>query len=81
MLSYAHEQKYMGVRLIGVANKTQFLRLSWALPNDTTISTASLRLRVPQTPRSRDLTMFVSPDDRLSDNPIALPLAAHARAG
>jgi hypothetical protein len=34
MPSYAHEQKahMMGVQLIGVANKTQFLRRSWALP-------------------------------------------------
>jgi hypothetical protein len=88
MLSYVHEQKYMGVQLIGVANKTQFLQCSWALPNDskhneasfTTTSTASLRLRVAQMPRFRDLAIFVSPDDRL-DKPIALPLAAHVCAG
>jgi hypothetical protein len=79
----------MGVRLIGVANKMQFLRRSWALPNNlkhnevnfTTISTHSLHLRVAQTPRSRDLAILVSTDDRQIDNPIALPLAAHARAG
>jgi hypothetical protein len=57
----------MGVRLIGVVNKTQLLQRSWTLSNDSkhneasfmTISTDSLRLRVAQTPRSRDLAIFV----------------------
>ena len=31
----------MGVRLIGVANKTHFLRRSWALPNDSKHNEAS----------------------------------------
>jgi hypothetical protein len=76
----------MGVRLIGVANKTQILIRSWTLSNDskhseagfTTISTDSLHLRVAQMPRSRDLAIFVLMTDRQTD--IALPLAAHARA-
>jgi hypothetical protein len=55
-----------------VANKIQFLRHSWTLSNDskhneasfTTTSTDSLRLRVAQTPRSRDLAILVSTEDR-----------------
>jgi hypothetical protein len=60
-----------------------------ALPNNlkhneasfTTISTDSLRLRVAQTPRSQGLAIFVLTTDRQTDKPIALTLAAHARAG
>jgi hypothetical protein len=44
------------------------------------ILTDSLRLRVAQTPRSQDLAILVS-TDRQTDNPIALPLAAHVRVG
>jgi hypothetical protein len=52
--------KAKGVRFIGVANKTPYLGLSRALPNDSkhnevdfsTISTDSLYLRVAQVPRS-----------------------------
>jgi hypothetical protein len=65
----------MGVRLIGVANKMQLLQCSWTLPNDSkhneacfmTISTDSLRLRVAQTPGSRDLAIFVLTTDRQTD--------------
>jgi hypothetical protein len=57
----------MGVRLIGVANKTPYLGRLWALPNDSkhneagfsTILIDSLYLRVAQMPRSRDLAIFV----------------------
>jgi phage terminase large subunit-like protein len=74
----------MGVRLIGVVNKTTFLRRLWALPNDlkhnearfTTISTDLLHLRVAQTPRSRDLAIFGSTDDRQPD---CFTPAVHAR--
>jgi hypothetical protein len=63
--------KHMGVRLIGVANKITHLGCPWALQNDSkhneagfsTISTDWLRLRVAQTPRSRDLTT----DNRQTD--------------
>jgi hypothetical protein len=72
----------MGVRLIGVANKTSYLGRSWALPNNSrhneagisTISTDSLRLRVAQMPRSPDLAIFVLTTDRQTPKPIALPL-------
>ncbi len=71
---------HMRVRLIGMANKTQFLQCSWALPNGskhnetsfTTISTDLLHLRIAQTPRSQDLVIFVLTTDRLTDKPIAL---------
>jgi hypothetical protein len=67
MFSYAHEQKHMGVRLIGVANKTPYLWRLWALPNDlkhsgagfSTTSIDLLCLRVAQMPRSRHLAIFV----------------------
>jgi hypothetical protein len=80
--------KHMGVRLIGVANKISYLGRPWALPNDSKhneagfsmISTDWLRLRVAQTPRSRDLAIFVlTTDDRQTHKPIALPLL-HAHA-
>ena len=76
--------------LIGVANKMQYLRRSWTLPNDSkhneasfsTISTDKLYLRFAQTPRSPDLAIFVLTTDRQTDRrqtkPITLPLA-HAR--
>jgi hypothetical protein len=77
----------MGVRLIGVANKTPHLEYSWALPNDSKhneagfsmVSTDLLCLRVAQVPRSRDLAIFVlmtdrQQIDRQTDKPIALPL-------
>jgi hypothetical protein len=62
----------MRVQLIGVANKTQLLQHSWTLPNYSkhnevsfmTISTDSLRIRVTQTPRSRDLVIFMLTTDR-----------------
>ena len=63
----------VGSVLIGVANKMQYLRRSWTLPNDlkhneasfSTISTDVLYLRVTQTPRSPDLAIFVlTTDDR-----------------
>ncbi len=65
----------MGVQLIGVDNKTQFLRHLWALPNDSkhdeasfmTISTDLLHLRVAQMPRSRDLAIFVLMIDKQTD--------------
>jgi hypothetical protein len=68
-------KKHMGVWLIGVTKKMQFLRPSWALPNDskhnvasfTTISTDLLRLRVAQTPRSRDLAIFLLMTDGQTD--------------
>jgi hypothetical protein len=71
----------MGVRLIGVANKTQLLQRSWTLPNDSkhnlasfmTISIDSLRLRVAQTPISRDLANFVLTTDRQT-NRLLYPL-------
>ena len=55
------------VVLIGVANKRQYVRRSWTLPNDSkhnetsfsTISTDMLYLQVAQTPRSPDLVIFV----------------------
>ena len=61
------------VVLIGVANKMQYLRRSWTLPNDSkhneasfsTISTGKLYLRFAQMPRSPDLAIFVlTTDDR-----------------
>jgi hypothetical protein len=63
-----------------MANKTQFLQCSWALPNGskhneasfTTISTDLLCLRAAQTPRSQDLVIFVLTTNRLTDKPIAL---------
>ena len=65
------------VELMGVANKMQYLRRSWTLPNDSkhneasfsTISTDMLYLRVTQTPRSPDLAIFVltTTDDRKTD--------------
>ena len=77
--------------LIGVANKMQYLRRSWTLPNDSkhneanfsTTSTDKSYLRVAQIPRSPDLAIFVlTTDDRQTDRrqtkPITLPLA-HAR--
>jgi hypothetical protein len=72
MFSCAHEQKHMGVRLIGVANKTLYLRRLWALPNDlkhngadfSTTSIDLLCLWVAQIPRSRHLAIFVLTTDR-----------------
>ena len=76
--------------LIGVANKMQYLRRSWTLPNDSkhneasfsTISTDKLYLWVAQMSRSPDLAIFVLTTDRQTDRrqtkPITLPLA-HAR--
>ena len=57
---------------IGVANKTQYLQRSWALPNDskhTEVSfsatlTDTLYLRVTQMPRSPDLAIFVLTTDK-----------------
>ena len=75
---------------IGVANKTQYLQRSWALPNDskhTEVSfsatlTDTLYLRVTQMPRSPDLAIFVLTTDndrqQRQTKPITLPLA-HAR--
>ena len=68
----------MGVRLIGMANKMYFLQRSWALPNDSKrneesfliISMDLLRLPVIQTPRSRDLAIFVLMTT--ADKPITL---------
>jgi hypothetical protein len=88
MLGYAHVHKYMGVRLIGVANKTRYLGRSWALPNDSkhnevdflTIPTDSLYLRVAQMPRSRDLAIFCADDRRRTDiQTDCVTPAAHAR--
>ena len=53
--------------MIGMANKMQYLRRSWALPNDSKhneasflmISTVMLYLRVAQKPRSPDLVIFL----------------------
>ena len=67
--------------MIGVANKIQYLRCSWTLPNDLkhnkpsflTISTDILYLQVVQTP---DLAIFVlTTDDRRQIKWITLPLA------
>jgi hypothetical protein len=78
----------MGVRLIGVPNKTLYLRRSWALPSDSkhkeaslsTISTDSLCLRIAdhEVPRCRDLTIFVrmTDDRQRTDKPIALAKVA-----
>jgi hypothetical protein len=80
--------KYIGVRLIGVANKTSYLGRLWALPNDSrnneagfsTISTDSLCLRVAQIPRSPDLAFFVLTTDRQTDTQTdRFTPAAHAR--
>jgi hypothetical protein len=65
--------------------KTQHLRCSWALPNDSkhneasfsTTSTDLLYLRVAQMSRRSDLAIFVLTDGQ-TDGPITLPLA-HAR--
>ena len=56
---------------MGVANKMQYLGLSWTLPNDlkhneasfSMISTDMLYLRVTQMPRSPDLAIFVLTTD------------------
>jgi hypothetical protein len=84
--------KHMGVRLIGVANKTSYLGRPWALPNDSkrneadfsTISTDWLRLRVAQTRRSRDVAIFVLTTDTVTDGQAdtqtdCFTPAAHAR--
>jgi hypothetical protein len=81
--------KHMGVRLIGMANKTSYLGCPWALPNDlkhneagsSTISTGWLRLRVAQTPRSRDQAIFVlTTDNRQTDTQTyCFTPAVHAR--
>ena len=82
----------MSREYIGVANKTQYLQRSWALPNDSkhaeasfsAIFTDALHLRVAQMSRSPDLGIFVlttddrQTDDRRQTKPITLPLA-HAR--
>jgi hypothetical protein len=65
MLGCAHEQKAHGVWLIGVANKMQFLRRSWALPNDSKYNMKQvLRRSRPircayESLRRRDLAIFV----------------------
>ena len=69
----------------GVANKTQYLQRSWALPNDSkhteanfsAIFTDTLYLQVTQMPRSPDLAIFVLTTDhrQLQTKPITLPLA------
>jgi hypothetical protein len=71
----------VGVRLIGVANKTPYLVRSWALPNDSKyneadFSTDSLYLRVTQMPKSQDLAIFVLTTDRQTD---CFTPAVHAR--
>ena len=61
---------------IGVANKRQCLRHSWALPNDlkhtkasfSAILTDTLYLRVVQMPRSSDLAIFVLTTDDDDDD-------------
>ena len=58
--------------LTGVANKMQYLRRSWTLPNDSkhseasfsTVSTDKLYSRVAQMSRSPDLAIFVLTTDR-----------------
>jgi hypothetical protein len=66
----------MGVRLIGVTKKKEFLWPSWSLPsvskrneaNFTTISTDSFRLLVAHMPRCRELAIFVLTEtDRQTD--------------
>ena len=67
--------------LIGVANKTKYLRHLWALPNDSkhteasfsTILTDTLYLRVAQTPRCPDLAIFVLMTDNYDDGQNRLP--------
>ena len=55
----------MGVQLIGVPNKMQCLQCLWSLShNEVSFSTNSLCLRVAQMPRSRNLVIFVSNDNR-----------------
>ena len=72
------------VELIGVANKMQYLRCSWTLPNDSkhneanlsTILTDMLYLQVAQMPRSPDLAIFLlTTDDR--QNRLLYPLRMH----
>jgi hypothetical protein len=79
--------KHIGVRLIGVANKTSYLGRLWALPNDSrhkeagfsTISTDSLCLRVARMPRSPDLAIFVLTDRQTDTQTDCFTPAAHAR--
>ncbi len=72
----------VGTVEIGMANKTQHLRRSWALPNDSkhnvasfsTISADLLRLRVAQRSRCPDLAIFVLTYDRHRQNRLLCPL-------
>ena len=71
---------------IGVANKTQYLQCSWALPNDSKHTEASflailtdtytlyMYLRVAQMPRSPDLAIFVLTTDNDRQNRLHYPL-------
>ena len=72
--------------MIGMANKNEVLRRSWALPNNlkhngagfSTILTDLLCLRVAQMPRSRDLAIFVLTDRQTDRTDCFIPYCAYA---